>query len=105
MSDCIAAVAQGSGQELWDLSSNGQLVSVESGSCATVVGNGVSLMSCDEAPRNGSMWEATGSGQLKLANAYACLTQRGLAAGVLDLAQAAAASASSTASAAHGLSC
>jgi len=60
------------------------------------------LMSCDEAPRNGSMWEATGSGQLKLANADACLTQRGLAAGVLDLAQAAAASASSTASAAHG---
>jgi len=67
-----------------------------------VVGNGVSLVSCDAAPKNGSQWEAVGSGQLKLANVDACLTQQGLAAGVLDLAPAAAASASSTASVAHG---
>ena len=101
----MAAIAQGGGKELWDLRSNGQLVSVASGLCAAVVGSAVSLVSCDAAPSNGSQWEAMGSGQLKLANADACLTQRGLAVGMLDLASAAAASASSTASAAHGLPC
>jgi hypothetical protein len=102
LSDCLAAIAQGGGQELWDLHSNGQLVSVASGLCAAVVGSSVSLVGCDAAPPNGSQWEAVGNGQLKLANADACLTQEGLAAGMLDLASAAAASASSTASAAHG---
>ena len=104
LSDCLAAIAQGGGQELWDLHSNGQLVSAASGQCVVVVGISVSLVGCDAAPPNSSRWEAVGSGQLKLANADACLTQQGLAAGTLDLTAAAAASASSTASAAHGLS-
>ena len=105
LSDCLAAIAQGSGQELWDVRSSGQLFSVASGLCAAVVGDGVSLVGCDAALENGSQWEAVGSGQLQLANVDACLTQQGLAAGVLDLAPAAAASASSTASVAHGLWC
>ena len=104
LSDCLAAIAQGGGQELWVLRSNGQLVGAASGQCVVVVGNSVSLVGCDAALPNSSQWEAVGSGELKLANADACLAQQGLAAGPLDLTAAVAASASSAASAAHGLS-
>ena len=64
LSDCLAAIAQGGGQELWDLHSNGQLVSVASGLCAAVVGSSVSLVGCDAAPpilANGKPWETASS--------------------------------------------
>jgi len=100
--DCLEAVAEGSGKELWQLQSSGRLVSASSGFCAAAVGSGVALVDCAAAPPNGSQWEALGSGQLKLAHADLCLTQQGLAPGVFDLAPMGAVSASSTASALHG---
>merc|ERR1719336_57162 len=102
LADCSAAIAKGAGEELWQLQGSGQLVSVASGLCVAAVGGGASLVDCASAPTNSSKWEAVAAGQFKLSSSDLCLTQTGPAPGLLDLAPAAAASASSTASGAHG---
>jgi len=98
---CAAAVAAGDGRELWQRLPNGQIANSLGNKCiGAPQGDVVVLTACD----GGSVWEAQGNGQLKLARAgdY-CLSQKGPAAGSEDAAARGAIIASSTAdAAAHG---
>ena len=100
---CAASAASGDGRDVFTLQTGGQLVNVAGGKCAVVrESNGedgdVVLGNCD----NAAEWEISGNAQLKLVGERnLCLSQRGLAAGTVDVAANAAVSASSTA---NGLS-
>ena len=96
---CGASAASGDGRDVFTLQAGGQLVNVAGGRCAVIrESNGedgeVVLGNCD----NAAEWEMSGNAQLKLVGApNLCLSQRGLAAGSVDVAAKAAVTASSTA--------
>lgn len=91
LSSCKAAVAAGTGSEVWSFS-NGKLVNAASARCMSSESGKVGLSDCD---KSGAQWEVLGSGQLKTGDA--CLSQSGLAAGAVNVARNAAVAASSTA--------
>ena len=96
---CSAAAASGDGRDVFTLQAGGQLVNVAGGKCAIVRESSgedgdVVLGNCDKAAE----WEISGNAQLKLVGApNLCLSQRGLTAGIMDVAAKAAVTASSTA--------
>lgn len=97
---CAAALAAGDGRELWRRLPNGQIASAEVAKCLDAEGGAVVLKLCD----GGSSWETMGNGQLRISAAGgSCLSQKGPAAGMEDVAAHGAITASSTAdTAAHG---
>ena len=96
---CGAAAASGDGREVFTLQAGGQLVNVAGGKCASVRESSgedgdIVLGNCD----NAAEWEISGNAQLKLVGApNLCLSQRGLTAGIVDVAAKAAVTTSSTA--------
>ena len=103
---CAAAVASGDGRELFTFQAGGQIANVAGDKCLGVrddvaaEGSEVVLTACDEALR----WEVGGNGQLKVkAPEGLCLSQAGLAPGIVDVAAKAGVMASSTVNAlSHG---
>jgi hypothetical protein len=97
---CAAAVAAGDGRELWQHLPNGEISNIAGKKCIGVDGDVVTLVGCDGS----SIWELQGDGQLKLGGSgQYCLSQRGPAVGLENVAVHGAISASSSADvAAHG---
>lgn len=97
---CAGAVAAGDGRELWQRLPNGQLTHAVGEACIGVEGVAVVLANCDGA----AAWEAQGNGQLRLGQSgEQCLSQKGSASGMEDVAARGAVAASSAADvAAHG---
>ena len=98
---CADAVSKLDGREIWSLAPDGTLMSASSGQCLAVGDHGkdVKLLACDA---NAAKWELQGNGQIKMASSNMCLTQSGLAPGLVDVASAASIVASSTLNTAHG---
>ena len=98
---CADAVSKSDGREIWSLAPDGSLMSASSGQCLAVGDHGkdVKLLACDA---NAAKWELQGNGQIKMASSNMCLTQTGLAPGLVDVASAASIIASSTLNNAHG---
>lgn len=99
LESCLDAVASGTGRDLWSFESGGQLLHKRTQKCAGAAAGGetIALVPC----ANAGAWELLANGQVKIGKQ--CLSQRGLSAGLEDVAAMAAASASSTADAsAHG---
>lgn len=94
---CASAVAAGDGRELWQRLPNGQLTHATGQACIGVDGAAVVLAACDGA----AAWEAQGNGQLR--SGAQCLSQKGPASGMEDVAARGAVAASSAADVtAHG---
>jgi len=76
MRGCLGAVASGIGQEVFKLSQSSQLVSVASGECVSLAGEGVRMQDCEQAADAGdrrSFFTLTPSLQLQASNGY-CLS-------------------------------
>ena len=98
---CASAVSRLDGSEIWSLAPDGSLMSASSGQCLSLGDHGkdVKLLACDASA---AKWELQGNGQIKVASSNMCLTQTGLAPGLVDVASSASIMASSTLNAAHG---
>ena len=98
---CASAVSKLDGSEIWSLAPDGSLMSASSGQCLALGDHGkdVKLLTCDASA---AKWELQGNGQIKVASSNMCLTQTGLAPGLMDVASSASVIASSTLNAAHG---
>ena len=98
---CARAVSRLDGTEIWSLAPDGSLMSASSGQCFALGDRGkdVKLLACDASA---AKWELQGNGQIKVASSNMCLTQTGLAPGLVDVASSASVIASSTLNAAHG---
>ena len=111
---CAGAILKGDGRELWKFQSDGQISNVAGKKCIAldenVVTSGgfVSIGACDAVLEvdGRSQWEQQGNGQLKLRRqGQFCLSQRGPAPGVENVAANVAVMATSTADVvAHGTS-
>merc|ERR1712066_64846 len=76
VSSCLDAIASGSGDEVFSLSSSSQLVSAATGKCVCLVREGVQMQDCDLAAEAGdgrSIFTLTPSSQLKAKSGY-CLS-------------------------------
>jgi len=76
MRGCLGAIASGIGQEVFKLSQSSQLVSVASGECMSLEGEGVRMQDCEQAADAGdqrSFFTVTPSLQLQASNGY-CLS-------------------------------
>ena len=96
---CAGVVGSGDGRELFSFQPGGQVMSVVGNKCLGVSGEGIAdgndiiLVDCDKAPK----WEFSDKGQLKVDGPEGmCLSQKGLAPGIADVARKAAVVASST---------
>ena len=109
---CAGAMLKGDGRELWRFQSDGQISNVAGKKCIALdenvvtSGGRVSVGACDAALKGDgrSQWEQQGNGQLKLGReGQFCLSQRGPAPGVENVAAKVAVMATSTADVvAHG---
>jgi len=85
VSSCLDAIARGSGQEVFTLSQNSQLVSAGTGRCVSAANGRVVLQDCEEAADAGdgrSMFALTSSSQLRAHSGY-CLSATGAGASVV----------------------
>ena len=76
MRGCLGAIASGIGQEVFKLSQSSQLLSVASGECISLEGEGVRMQDCEQAADAGdrrSFFTLTSSLQLQASNGY-CLS-------------------------------
>lgn len=103
LESCGGAIAAGDGRELWKFMPSGQIASVLGKLCISLGEDAAVVLSkCDESDGN-AKWEVQANGQLKNGQAGGCMTQKGLAAGVENVAVSAAVAASSSADvSAHG---
>ena len=110
---CAEAILKGDGRELWKFQADGQISNIAGKKCialdenAVTSGGRVSIAACDAVLKEGdgrSQWEQQGNGQLKLGRqGQYCLSQRGPAPGIENVAAKAAVMATSTADVvAHG---
>jgi len=92
---CMNAIAAGDGREIWAFQSGGQLLNVASNKClgseSLSANNNIEMVDCSVAAKV----ELRPNGQLKIGSV--CLSQSGSAVGQMNIAENAAASASSTA--------
>jgi hypothetical protein len=100
---CASTVAAGDGRDIFSLQANGQLMNVATKQCVGLSqkdggGGRISMMNCDDTSASGdTLFQVTESNQLKLSrDGELCLSQQGVAAGIVDVALHAAATATST---------